>query len=236
MPCAPLASWTAGLSRFDSVEYTTCDRDDILLSTAAPRLVTAQTACHVVARLENSRAASVSQWKLDIRKHECNEEMTDVKFGKVILVIFVLLVESLVSLKTTSNTIQHQTPKSSVPTLLRNGNKSESGGGFQPSCLRDAVGAFPHGSIQCLCRDVRYSSTQSGSGMIARIVRGQCSILLLLALLLALLPLFLALASVFLDLLGWRVLDEFTLLVEASPLGQTVGDIDAALAVEHVKS
>ena len=39
-----------------------------------------------------------------------------------------------------------------------------------------------------------------------------------------------------LDLLRWRVLDELALLVEAGPLGQTVGDIDAALAVEHVKS
>ena len=39
-----------------------------------------------------------------------------------------------------------------------------------------------------------------------------------------------------LDLLGWRVLDELALLVEAGPLGKAVGDIDAALAVEHVKS
>jgi hypothetical protein len=60
--------------------------------------------------------------------------------------------------------------------------------------------------------------------------------LLGLALLEALLPLFFTLASVLFNLLWWRVLDELTLLVEACPLGQTVGDVDAALTVEHVKS
>lgn len=60
--------------------------------------------------------------------------------------------------------------------------------------------------------------------------------LLVLALVEALLPLLLTLASVLLDLLWWRVLDELALLVEAGPLGQAVRDVDAALAVEHVKS
>jgi len=57
-----------------------------------------------------------------------------------------------------------------------------------------------------------------------------------LALLKALLPLLLALAKVLLDLLRWRVLNEIALLVETGPLGQTVRDIDAALAIEHVES
>jgi hypothetical protein len=60
--------------------------------------------------------------------------------------------------------------------------------------------------------------------------------LLVLALLKTLFPLLLALAKVLSDLLGWRVLNEVALLVEAGPLGQTVRDVDAALAVEHVES
>lgn len=58
----------------------------------------------------------------------------------------------------------------------------------------------------------------------------------MLALLEALLPLLLTLTQVLADLLRWRVLDKVTLLVKTSPLGQTVGDVDAALAVEHVES
>jgi hypothetical protein len=61
-------------------------------------------------------------------------------------------------------------------------------------------------------------------------------LLLVLAILKALLPLLLALANILLDLLRRRVLNKIALLVEASPLGQTVGDVDAALAVEHVES
>jgi hypothetical protein len=57
-----------------------------------------------------------------------------------------------------------------------------------------------------------------------------------LALLEALLPLLLALAKVLFNLLRRRVLDKLTLLVKSGPLGQTVRNIDAALAVEHVES
>jgi hypothetical protein len=68
---------------------------------------------------------------------------------------------------------------------------------------------------------------------------GKCKFLLLLflrLLLLTLLSLLLALASVLLDLLWWRVLDQLALLVQPGPFGETVGDVDAALAVEHVQS
>jgi hypothetical protein len=41
---------------------------------------------------------------------------------------------------------------------------------------------------------------------------------------------------VLLDLLRWRVLDKLALLVEAGPLRQTVGNVNAALAVEHMES
>lgn len=58
----------------------------------------------------------------------------------------------------------------------------------------------------------------------------------MLAVLKPLLPLLLALAEILPDLLGWRVLDEIALLVESGPFGQTIGDVNAALAVEHVKS
>jgi len=60
--------------------------------------------------------------------------------------------------------------------------------------------------------------------------------LLVLALFKTLFPLLLALAKVLSNLLRWRVLNEVALLVEAGPLGQTIGDVDAALAVEHVES
>lgn len=60
--------------------------------------------------------------------------------------------------------------------------------------------------------------------------------LLVLALLEALLALLLPLAGKLLDLLWRRVLDKLAVLVEAGPLGQTIGDVNAALAVEHVKS
>jgi hypothetical protein len=64
----------------------------------------------------------------------------------------------------------------------------------------------------------------------------RCTGLLGLALLETLLPLFFTLTGVLLNLLWWRVLDELALLVEAGPLGQTVGNVDAALAVKHVES
>lgn len=52
----------------------------------------------------------------------------------------------------------------------------------------------------------------------------------------ALLTLLLSLPSELLDLLWRRVLNEIAILVQTRPLGQTVGDVNAALAIEHVAS
>jgi hypothetical protein len=118
-----------------------------------------------------------------------------------------------------------------TPTLLRNGIFRR-GLVFEHPCYRTPTKYNGPRWLGRLISTSKFTTQFQKSDWTSR----SSKLLLVLAIFEPLLPLLLALTNILLDLLRRRVLNEITLLVEAGPLGQTVRNINASLAVEHVES